>query len=482
MRAMETHPSKNIWNRYMSQDDQTKAQVSISDIVDRSRIGKAQLGVFLMCAAVIFLDGIDTFSITYVAPVIVRDLGLSKEALGPIFAAHLVGMIVGAVVIGSLADKFGRRSALLWSTLLFGLFTVATMEANGFVSLVSFRIATGIGLGGAIANVIALTVEYTPSRSRATVLSLVYSAYPLGGAAGGLLSIWLLKIATWQYVFGVGGIAPLVLLMFLQAYLPESIRFLAERAVNQEELKKIAARISAVELPVDIEIVGENSDILEVGSWRTLFRRYLFETIFAWVTVFSIQLTLVFVVLWMPTILNAAGLGLDYSIVASSILTLSGIVGSLVISRIIDRMGPYVTLSVSLLTAFALVAAIGSLATSGHLIVFAIMFACGFFLVGVQVNINAVVASLYPTVLRSTGVGFATGVGRAGGIAGAVSGSALLAAQLSLPVMYLVAASPLLATVFGVFVLGGRESRAEAGLAMGLDTGAEIKPAADAGS
>jgi len=466
----------------MSQGAATDVKIAISDIIDRSKIGTVQLGVFLMCAAVIFFDGIDTFSITYVAPVIVRDLSLSKEALGPIFAAHLIGMIVGAVVIGSLADKFGRRSALLWSTLVFGLFTVATMEVNGFASLVGCRIATGIGLGGAIANVIALTVEYSPSRSRATVLSLVYSAYPLGGAAGGLLSIWLLKIATWQYVFGVGGIAPLVLLIFLQAYLPESTRFLAERAVNQEELRKIAAKISAVQLPVDSEIVGQDGDILEVGSWRALFQRYLYETIFAWITVFSIQLTLVFVVLWMPTILNAAGLGLDYSIVASSILTLSGIVGSLVLSRIIDRMGPYVTLSVSLLTAFTLVSAIGSLATSGHLIVFIIMFACGFFLVGVQVNTNAVVASLYPTVLRSTGVGFATGVGRAGGIAGAVSGSALLAAQLSLPVMYVVAASPLLLTVIGVFVLGARDSRAKAGLAIGLDAGAEIRAAADAGS
>ncbi len=442
-------------------------KISISDVIDQGRIGGAQIGTFVLCAAVTFLDGIDTFSITYVAPVIARDLQLSKESLGPIFAAHLIGMILGAAAIGTLADKYGRRTALLWSTFIFGVSTVATMSAAGFTSFMVFRIATGIGLGGAIANVIALTVEYSPGRYRATILSLVYSAYPLGGAAGAFLSIWLLKISGWQYVFGVGGVAPLVLLVFLRAYLPESIRFLAERATGQEQLKSIAGAIMGSRFSEESEIVCDGGESADSLSWRTLFRKYLFDTIFAWVTVFSIQLTLVFVVLWMPTILEAAGLGLDYAIVASSVLTMSGIVGSVVLSWIIDRLGPYATLFFGLLAAFIMITAIGSLATSGHWVVFSILFACGFFLVGVQVNINAVVASLYPTALRSTGVGFATGIGRAGGIVGAISGSALLIAQLSLPTMYLVAASPLLLTAIGVFVLG-RRTRVEARVAIGL--------------
>src|SRR6185437_13957031 len=174
------------------------------------------------CALVSALDGIDTQSIGVAAPFIAEELGVKLAHFGPIFSSALVGATVGAASFGPLADRFGRKTLLIVAVLLIGGFTILTVFANSVPMLMAIRVLAGLGLGGATPCFIALTSEYTPARLRAALVTLMWSAFPLGGLLGGLLNWYLIPHAGWRAIFYIGGVAPLVLAVVLCLYLPES--------------------------------------------------------------------------------------------------------------------------------------------------------------------------------------------------------------------------------------------------------------------
>src|SRR5512135_1459266 len=161
-------------------------------VVDGSSVGKTIILVVALCAGVSFLDGFDILAISYVAPVIGAAWKLPREAFGPIFAAHYIGAAAGAVFFGWHADRYGRRMGVIIPTAIFGIFALLTVYAYDFRSLFIFRVLIGIGLGGALSNAIAMVAEYAPHRARATLVSLMYAAFPLGGVIGGPISALLI--------------------------------------------------------------------------------------------------------------------------------------------------------------------------------------------------------------------------------------------------------------------------------------------------
>ena len=181
----------------------------------------------LTCAAVLFVDGFDTQAIGYVAPALAREWGLARGALGPVFSASLFGLMLGALILGPLADRVGRRRIIISSTAAFGLGTLATLFAEGPTSLLVIRFLTGLGLGGAMPNAVAMTAEFSPHRRRATMVMVMFCGFSIGAALGGLLAAAMIPAFGWHSVFLVGGVAPLLLCPVLLRRLPESVRFLA---------------------------------------------------------------------------------------------------------------------------------------------------------------------------------------------------------------------------------------------------------------
>lgn len=429
---------------------------SSGGLIERSKFGPLQLTVVALCALVVLLDGFDTQAIGYVAPRIIEEWGVAPAGFGRIFSAGLLGLMVGAFVFGPVADRFGRKVVVVFAAAMFGLFALLTARATNLDELLAYRFLTGIGLGAAMPNLIALTSEYAPARLRATAVMVMFCGFPLGSTIGGLIAGPLMDAHGWQSVFVVGGVAPLLLIPVLLLALPESIRFLATRGGAQERIARVLRRIDP-EASVGEFIAEVQAE--KAGAAQGLPMVQLFThgralgTVLLWIAFFMNLLVMYFLVNWLPTLIRESGLPLKLAILSSAVLNLGGVVGAVVLARLLDRFSPFAVLGAAYAVSAAFIAVLSFSGASAPAMLIAASLA-GFGVVGGQIGCNAVAAALYPTPIRSTGVGWALGFGRIGAIIGPLVGGALLAQAWTPQALILLAAAPALVAGAAVFLLG----------------------------
>src|SRR5437773_277797 len=414
--------------------------IDVAEFIDQQPVGGFQIRLLLTCAAVLFLDGFDTQAIGYVAPALAKEWGLSKGALGPVFSAGLFGLMIGALLFGPLADRVGRKKIIILSTLAFGLGALVTAFVQDVTTLLAIRFLTGLGLGGAMPNAVAMTSEFSPHRRRATMVMIMFCGFSVGAALGGLLAAALIPQFGWRSVFVVGGAAPLLLVPILARRLPESVRFLALTGRAHERVAELLGFISpkAAFAPATQFVVHE-PDLAGIPV-RHLFRSgRTLVTLLLWVVFFMSLLDLYFLSNWLPTVLNDLGASVSSAAAIGSMLQVGGVVGTFAHGSIIDRF----SFRALALVHSAAVFAVGAISQLGHSVVFVTMaiFAAGFCIVGGQIAANALAAGFYPTSVRATGVGWALGIGRVGSIIGPLVGGALLIARWSPGSVFLAAAA-----------------------------------------
>jgi AAHS family 4-hydroxybenzoate transporter-like MFS transporter len=436
--------------------------VNVREYIDARGFGRYQLLVTAMCALVVFLDGFDTQAIGYVAPAIVKTMGIARPALAPVFAASLVGLMFGALIGGPLSDRFGRRPVLLSGMCLFGLLSLATATADSVQSLLVLRLLTGLGLGCVMPNAIALTSEFAPERLRSTAVMVMFCGFSLGAALGGLAAAGLIRTWGWQSVFVVGGVLPIAATLLLAKALPESVRFLVMRGGREDAVRRTLARIDpgfVVGPKTRFIADGQHAQRFPVGQLFAGRRALL--TCLLWVVFFMSLMDLYFLSNWLPTVINDAGIPVGQAAVITAMLQVGGTVGTLALGRVFDKVAPFKALAAIYFLAAVFVVAVGMSAHSIPLLV-ASIFGAGFCVVGGQIGANALAAKSYPTEIRGTGVGWSLGIGRIGSIVGPVAGGFLMTLHWDMRHLFLIGAAPVFiagiaALVIAMAGLGRRE-------------------------
>lgn len=422
----------------------TVRETIVSEVVDSQPPSRFQIGVIVMCGFVAVLDGFDTQSIGFLAPSIAESLDVPLKSFAPVFVAGLLGLMCGASILGPVADRWGRKWTVVLSTLAFGLFSFLTAYATSFNELLIFRFVTGIGLGGAMPNVVALTAEYSPKRLQAIFVSLLFTGMPLGAVLGGLVASALLPVWGWQSVFYVGGLLPLAMALILIGKLPESVRFLIARNRDPARVAAIMARVAP-----GLAGAGPVRFVPGAAAPKGFSVKHLFTdgralgTVLLWVPCFMNLLIIYFVISWLPAVLRQAHMPVAAGVTAISLFSLGGILGSLVQGVTMARLGASRLLASEFLASVLLIGSLAVLPASFGLIM-GVAFILGIAVQGAQAGLNALVADFYPTAIRSTGVGWALAVGRIGSIVGPVLGGVMLSLEWNLQQIFLAGTVPAL--------------------------------------
>jgi MFS transporter, AAHS family, 4-hydroxybenzoate transporter len=433
--------------------------LSLPGFVDERRIGGFQWRVIVLCGLVMFLDGFNTQAISYMAPAIAKEWHLGKAALGPIFSSALVGLMIGYLALSPLSDRFGHRPTIIVSTAVFALATLASAWVVNVDQLMALRLVTGLGLGAAAPSAVALTSEYSPKRLRATFVLVIYCGFSLGFVVAGMAAGALLGTYGWRSLFLVGALAPLILTPALLSGLPESLAFLIRRAVDPARIHALFRRIDP-SLP---EAPGA-AFVLEQGAGGRASLAALFAggmglgTVLLWI-VFAINLGEFYALQsWLPTILAGLKYPPSTVVAATTLTTVGGIAAAFVTGPCMDRVGAYGTVAVIYLLGAVFLAATGAGLHAGLVVLMTVNFLSGCCISGGQKSVIALAAIFYPSPARSTGVGWALGVGRIGGIVSPlVLGAALEAGVAPASAFYVMALPMIVGAALVVWL--GRSAR-----------------------
>jgi AAHS family 4-hydroxybenzoate transporter-like MFS transporter len=437
--------------------------VNIADRIDNSPLGPLQVSTFALCLLCLIMDGFDVQALGYVAPEIVREWKIQSAALGPVFGATNFGVLVGSLVFSMLADTIGRRPILVGATLFFGVMMLAAARAASVGELLALRFVAGIGLGCIIPNATALIGEYSPRRLRGQLMMVIGGVGFTGGAAiAGFISAFLIPRFGWRSVLYFGGAVPLLIALAMLVWLPESLQFLVVRRKDRAKIARWLMRIDpTVPSGPDVEFVVSETSREGVPVVHLFREGRAAVTILLWVVNFMNLLNLYFLASWLPTVVRDAGRSASTGVLAGTILQVGGTIGTVGLAWLIGRLGFMPVLTASFAVASVTIALIGQPGLSIALL-FVLVFIAGWCVVGGQPGINALAGTFYPTSLRSTGVGWGLGIGRAGAIVGPVVGGEFLRRQWSTRDIFRAAAVP--AFISTVALLGLRVAMARRSL------------------
>ena len=431
--------------------------IDIEDLVDHRGFGGFQLRIVVLCLLVQFVDGFDNQAIAFVAPAITRQWHISRDVLGPVFGAGAFGTLVGSLAMGPLGDWLGRKTLILASLVAIALLMALTTQASSVHELLILRFLAGCPLGALIPSTVVMANEWSPRRHRAAMVTMMACGFALGAAIGGLISSFLLPVFGWPSVFWVGGTASALLAVCVLVMLPESMRFLA-----LHQTARARARLLAVlrdfapdhHVPADAVFIAQpRPSGKSVAALFTDGRTQ--TTLLLWAAFFMNMLVMNFLNNWLPTLISGTGVPIGQAVRITTLFQIGGVIGVLLIGAVADRLGVWRRVGAVYLLSGLFVGGIGLLMGSVAPLSVAVGLA-GFCVIGTQMSISALSATLYPTAIRSTGASWGLGIGRIGSSLGPLLGGWMIGWRWELPDMFLVLGSVSLCGFVALLLLARR--------------------------
>jgi len=396
----------------------------VSGKLAQAPITALQLTVIALCVGLNMLDGFDVLAMSFAASGVKADWHLPDSQLGALLSAGLVGMGVGSLTLGPCADRWGRRTIVLLSAAFAGLGMLGSALARDYAELLVLRVLTGIGIGGTIASVAVIVSEYAPDRWRGTALAIYATGYSIGATIGGAMAAYAIPRYGWRAAFVIGGTLSLLMLPLAWRKLPESLDFLLTRRQGRQD--SIGTQVRLLMKPT---------------------------TALVWVVFFCTMAGFYFILSWTPRLLNAAGLSAGQGMTGGVLLSLGGIAGCGLFAFAAARVDTHRLLLGTLIGSALLIVAFGFAMSRPDSALWAALL-LGIIANAAMAGLYAVGPPLYPTAVRTTGMGWAIGIGRFGAILAPLASGALLDRGWLPAQLYFFFSAPFVVAAVAVFLIG----------------------------
>lgn len=418
-----------------TQSNAAAENLNVSEFVDTAPVKFFHILIMFLCALILIMDGFDLTSMGMVVPTLsdqwaVEQSVFSSNLISPL-SAVLFGVVFGSIIAGNLADRLGRRPVVIVMLFFAAVSMWLTTTATQPDQLVIYRFLTGIGAGGSIPIAIAMASEYAPEKHRPLMVMVMYSGAPLGTSLGGIIGPELIINFGWKGMFYFGAVVQALIAVLILLLLPESVKFMARLPGHAEKVLKVLRRVrSDRDVPENANF-SFNDPVESKSSFASLFsNRRARLTLALWGIFLSMQFVLFFVSLMMPAYLKADGWSSTDALRPLGFYNLGAFFGSIVLGLLASRVGPARSLLISLPMSAALLVLLGLVVGQTPLF-FGLAFCAGAITIGSGMGLAPLAAGIYPTQIRSTGIGTALGIGRAGSIIAPFIGSIGLSAAFS---------------------------------------------------
>ncbi|QVM92469.1 MFS transporter [Pseudomonas entomophila] len=429
--------------------------LDVQSFINGQPLSRYQWRVVILCFLIVFLDGLDTAAMGFIAPALSQEWGIDRASLGPVMSAALIGMVFGALGSGPLADRFGRKGVLVAAVLVFGGFSLASAYASNVDQLLVLRFLTGLGLGAGMPNATTLLSEYTPERLKSLLVTSMFCGFNLGMAGGGFMSAKLIPAYGWHSLLVIGGVLPLLLALVLLAWLPESARFLVVRNRSVDRIRKTLAPIApTVVAQASSFSVPEQKAVATRNVFAVIFcATYGLGTLLLWLTYFMGLVIVYLLTSWLPTLMRDSGASMEQAAFIGALFQFGGVLSAVAVGWAMDRFNPHTVIGLFYLLAGVFAYAVGQ--SLGNITLLAtLVLIAGMCVNGAQSAMPSLAARFYPTQGRATGVSWMLGIGRFGAILGAWSGATLLGLGWSFEQVLTALLVPAALATVGVVVKG----------------------------
>ncbi|WP_157264243.1 MFS transporter [Azohydromonas aeria] len=434
--------------------------IDVHKVADEARFNRFHGLVLFWCALIIIFDGYDLAVAGIALPSIMKQMGVDPTQAGFMVSSALFGMMFGAIFLGTVADRIGRRWAIAICIVLFSVFTAAAGLATDPVTFSITRFLAGLGIGGVMPNVVAQMTEYSPRKVRSTMVTLMFSGYAVGGMLAAVLGKGLIESYGWQSVF-FAAVLPVALIPFILKSLPESMPFLLKQG-RHEELKAIVAKLDPAFRPTAADRFALPAvDKADNAPVRHLFQDGRgFSTVMFWVAFFMCLFMVYALSSWLTKLMAGAGYSLGSALTFVLTLNFGAMIGAVGGGWLADRFHiKWVLFSMYVLAAVSITLLGVPMPTEA---LFFVVGLAGASTIGTQIVTYAYAGQFYPMAVRSTGIGFASGVGRSGAILAPIVIGTLVGMALPLQQNFIAIAIPaVIAAVAVAMINHGRSASAQ---------------------